>query len=96
MSYGVYYDPEKWGLEIVGSVQWGEPNYSFDLTVVWRNEGTGQLYYADDSGCSCPSPFDGMDIHDLTPASEHEVLAHLAGRGDHDEAADLMERLSLG
>jgi hypothetical protein len=55
-----YYSPEKFGLRTIGEVQWGEACYSFDLTVVWQDVTTGALYYADDSGCSCPSPFESI------------------------------------
>lgn len=77
----VYYDPEKSGLETIGEVQWGEPCYSFDLTVVWRRIADGVFLYAEDSGCSCPSPFDNIGVDDLKPATPLETFkAHLAAR----------------
>jgi len=53
----IYYYPEKSGLEIVGEVDFGEC-YEFDKFVVWREKDTGRLGYAQDCGCSCPSPFE--------------------------------------
>ena len=53
----VYYHPEKSGLETVGEIEWSEPDWSFDLTVVWKKT-RGEYYLASDSGCSCPVPFD--------------------------------------
>lgn len=57
----IYYHPEDHKLEIVGMIE-DEPNYSFDMFVVWKDK-EGNLYYGEDSGCSCPSPFE--DIHDV-------------------------------
>jgi hypothetical protein len=101
VSGGVYYSPEDHGLETIGEAQWGEACYDFDLTVVWRNKATGQLYYADDSGCSCPSPFeDHRVVDDLTAATLAEVLTHLKARAEEtygaslSDAADLIERVA--
>lgn len=54
----VYYHPEQFGLEQFGLID-GEPgSYEFDYLVVWRELSTGRLWWAADSGCSCPSPFE--------------------------------------
>lgn len=53
----VYYQPEAFGLELVGEISWHEPCYDFDLTAVWK-KSRGEYYLASDSGCSCPSPFE--------------------------------------
>jgi hypothetical protein len=75
---GIYYSPENYGLEIVGEIEWSDASYQFDLTVVWRRKLDGQLFYADDSGCSCPSPFeDFKGVNHLTAASMFEVSGHL-------------------
>lgn len=104
MSYdnNPYYHPEKFGLTTVGEVSWGEESYSFDLTVVWRDEA-GQLYFAEDAGCSCPSPFEDYEgLVDLERLSREQVVHQLKLRlsdnsydQEHDEAevADLIERL---
>lgn len=73
----IYYSPEKYGLEIVGQVDWTDEAYQFDMTVVWRRVADGQLLYADDSGCSCPSPFEDHGVTDLVEASMFEVSTHL-------------------
>lgn len=65
-----YYNPEKIGLVTIAQLDLREPDYSFDMVVVWRHTETGQLYWAHDSGCSCPSPFEDYDsLSDLTPLS---------------------------
>lgn len=72
----IYYDPEQFGLETVGEISWGIPCYDFDLTVVWKRKSDGVFVYAEDSGCSCPSPFEDKGIEDLT------VLRKGGGLGD--------------
>jgi hypothetical protein len=57
-----YYNPEKVGLEIVKVFDGGEA-YSFDLIVVWKNTD-GEFWYAADSGCSCPSPFEYIHTYE--------------------------------
>jgi hypothetical protein len=93
----VYSNPEKYGLEIVGSVEWEDEPYQFNMTAVWRDRETGQLYWADDSGCSCPSPFEEFTSRDsLTAGTAAELDARLsaalAGTASRSaaEVADLM------
>ena len=70
------------------------------MTAVWRDPATGQLYFADDSGCSCPSPFEEFYTRDqLTAATRHEVLAHLEKRrgeegSESTDGLDLAGRVS--
>ena len=62
----VYYNPEKFGLRVVAQLDLSEPNYDFDMVVVWEHSESGVLYWAADSGCSCPSPFEKYDsLEDL-------------------------------
>ena len=60
MSENPYYSPEKLDLEIFGELD--EPNldYEYNTLVVWKDK-EGQLFYAQDSGCSCPTPFEGFE-----------------------------------
>lgn len=74
----MYYSPEKFGLTVVGEVEF-EGGYGFDKTMVWRDR-CGTLMYADDSGCSCPTPFEGKGVNDLTVATVGEIQEHLMGR----------------
>ncbi|MFD5814355.1 hypothetical protein [Streptomyces sp. NPDC127038] len=82
MSYSdIYGSPEKYGLRTIGEVQWGDACYSFDLTVVWQDTTTGALYFADDSGCSCPSPFNMTGRDGLTHIDRPQTLIdHLNDR----------------
>ncbi|WP_367137995.1 hypothetical protein [Saccharothrix sp. HUAS TT1] len=52
-----YNQPEKFGLTSVAEVHWDDDSYQFDFMVVWY-DAEGKLYWATDSGCSCPSPFE--------------------------------------
>jgi len=62
-DYNPYYSPEKCGLTLVDSIDDAEANYSFDIVAVWVDNLTGRMYWASDSGCSCPSPFE--EFHSL-------------------------------
>ena len=66
MSYenNLYYYPQMNGLETVGEFDWAEPDYSFDLCVVWK-EKRGMYWVGNDSGCSCPAPFEDQTKDDL-------------------------------
>ncbi len=53
--------------EFVAEVEWEDQSYQFDMTRVYLHKPTGELYYAEDSGCSCPSPFEDTTTDDLKP-----------------------------
>lgn len=73
-----YSDPEDFGLVIVGSIDLSEPCYSFDMCVVWFSPRTGLYYWASDSGCSCPSPFeDYQSVDELDSGTRHDAINHL-------------------
>ena len=61
----VYSQPEKFGLTILHVLDDPEACYSFQLFVVWT-DADGKLFYAEDSGCSCPEPFEDAGLADLT------------------------------
>ena len=62
----VYDSPEKYGLTIVASIHDPLADWSFDDLIVFRHD-SGRIFYATDSGCSCPVPFEGYkSIDDLT------------------------------
>lgn len=74
MYSNIYSHPEKYALRTIGEVEWSDACYSFDLTVVWQDVNSGAFYYADDSGCSCPSPFEDTSREDLIPIDRPQVL----------------------
>lgn len=68
----VYIEPEKWGLEVVASLDTAD-NYEFCMLVIWRNK-QGQHYLATSSGCSCPTPFEEYShISELTRFNKHSL-----------------------
>jgi len=69
-----YYEPEKCGLELIGSYDKDNERYSFNILAVWKDIETGKYYKGEDSGCSCPTPFEEFDsLADMTEISEHEA-----------------------
>lgn len=65
----VYYSPEDYGLQTVGNLDEDGLDYEFHILAIWKDE-EGRIYWAEDSGCSCPSPFEdfhynGPDDHNL-------------------------------
>ena len=96
----VYYSPDEFGLETIGEIQWGEQSYDFDLTVLWKRKSDGDFFMAEDSGCSCPSPFDGINsIDKLTQVTLDGLKTALEGRNGSggryspDQSVDIAELL---
>jgi len=58
----IYYSPEDYGLELVGEIERSDGCYQFDMVAVWK-QARGKYWIGQDSGCSCPSPFE--DIYDI-------------------------------
>lgn len=50
-------------LTYVGGFDWNDEDWQFDLSAVWK-ETRGRYYVANDSGCSCPSPFEDINYVD--------------------------------
>lgn len=55
----IYAHPENYDLEVLFENDKGS-GYDFDITVVYRHVKTGVMYIGQDSGCSCPSPFENV------------------------------------
>jgi hypothetical protein len=84
----IYYNPEKFGLRLVGQVEWTGAPGEHDQTVIWSADEIIRFYYADeiirfyytdDAGGSCPAPFEDKGVDALTKASKKEVIRHLQG-----------------
>ena len=76
MISGPYYNPEKFGLTVIGEVENTDMEYTFDTTVLW-SDSNGKLYWSWDSGCSCPTPFEAETLEGMTTGgvSEFESFA---------------------
>lgn len=80
-----YYNPEAFGLVIIGEVECPK-SYEFDQVVVWRDRA-GDLWAAHDSGCSCPTPFDGLEYPaGMTRIKQWEDIKPLLDRLSEYEA----------
>lgn len=64
-SHNPYYSPEKCGLTVIDSIDTAG-SYEFDMIVVWRKDDDNTLWYATDSGCSCPTPFYDVELIQIT------------------------------
>jgi hypothetical protein len=54
-----YYNPDKLGLTLLS---FDEPGMSYEYnTLCFWSTGDGRVYSASDSGCSCPTPFEGYE-----------------------------------
>lgn len=65
----IYGHPENYGLQIFKVLE-ENLSYEFNMLVVWKNE-KGEFFWAQDSGCSCPSPFENYnsvsDLYKIDP-----------------------------
>lgn len=85
----IYGSPEDHGVEIVGTVDWyGGDGYEWDMTVVLRDP-KGRLYWDDDAGCSCNSPFmDHYSLDDFETGTMMDLSNHLVARRADAEQYD--------
>ena len=56
----IYVQPEAFGLRVFAVVADETARYRFDMVVVWQDPITFEYFWADDSGCSCPTPFEDV------------------------------------
>lgn len=93
----IYYNPEKFGLRIIGEIE-KEPEYDFDMLVVWQHND-GRLFYGQDSGCSCPSPFEDYgsleELDEITKANWKQFRSEVEGfsYGSIEEKCALLNKV---
>lgn len=63
----LYYDPEDFGFEIFEAVEDDESNYDYNTFLVLMKKDDKRLFWVNDSGCSCPMPFEDKSVTDLLP-----------------------------
>ncbi len=68
----VYYDSDKNGLSQFVCLDEDGLSYEYNTLLVLKHEESGRLFFAQDSGCSCPTPFENeyFDGPDKTSMSE--------------------------
>ena len=78
-----YDSPTLCGLKILEVTE--EPNlcYEFNMVVLWEDLETGKRYWARDSGCSCPTPFEDLrGLGDLdSDMSTYEAAKYACAHG---------------
>jgi hypothetical protein len=85
----LYYSPAAYGVEVVLDVDKSSGAYEFDMFAIWRSQIADLYYWASDSGCSCPVPFDSIDLSNacqgnLTEA-KNDAYAWLGSTPDYNE-----------
>jgi len=84
-------NPEKFGLRLVGTMEYSDMNYCFDTRAVWERLSDGTLYTARDSGCSCPTPFgQTTELDRLFSVSELEEEFQTAVKYEYDFKPDAL------
>ena len=74
-------DDEPTEYTYLGEIEWSYQSWEFDITGVFRKDSTGELFYATDSGCSCPSPWDRTTEDDLTLITRpQDFIEHTNGQ----------------
>lgn len=58
---------------VIGEID--DPNacYSFDIFMVFQHDASGRIFYGQDSGCSCPTPFENYHFNGPDKTSFTEV-----------------------
>lgn len=69
----VYYDPQKFGLSVVDSLDEPDLSYEYNTLVVWKHDQSNRLYWAQDSGCSCPTPFESYTFKSPNDTNLSEI-----------------------
>lgn len=71
VSKNIYDEPAAFGLTLLGEASEGS-GYDYNILAVWQDPD-GRLWWLDDAGCSCSSPFEDYDrtnLHRLTSIDE--------------------------
>ena len=79
MSLNLYYDPQKFGLEPVGTIDFSSGSYEFDYLCIWK-DAAGNYLWGSDSGCSCPTPFENQGVNSLAKGTAHQAAAAIQER----------------
>lgn len=70
----VWYYPENCGLEVVTSIE-EDLSYEFHILAVWYDPKSKTVLFAEDSGCSCPAPFEDYHFNSI---EDHNLESGIA------------------
>ena len=87
--YNPNYSPEKLGLTLL-SIEDESLCYEFDMFNLWATQD-GRVFMATDSGCSCPTPFEGYEGR-----TQDEVTSKLERVGSVDQAVSSFKSWNKG
>lgn len=82
----LYNSPERYGLVEVWEYD-EAGSYEFDKFIVWFKPKTNEVFWASDSGCSCPSPFEDHKFPSdfgVTPFAVWDPLERALGEWKKD------------
>jgi len=69
--------PERLGLEITAVLNEPGLSWEYNTVLLFRRLEDGKLFWAADSGCSCPTPFEGYKtVESLNPLPETASTLH--------------------
>lgn len=87
-----YANPGLYGMEPVAELEWDNESYQFNITSVLRRKEDGTLWSCDDSGCSCPTPFEDdyewdrvFSTDDFRSRYAAQLLNDYSGRADQQQ-----------
>jgi hypothetical protein len=72
----IYYSPEDFGLVLVDSLDEPDLSYEYHTLIVLQHTESGRIFYAEDSGCSCPTPFEDFIFSSPDNNSLLEIQLH--------------------
>lgn len=75
----IYYNPEGSGLEKLVELDEPDLSYEYNTLVVVRHLESRRLFFAQDSGCSCPTPFEDYHFNSPTDHNIREIEPHSFG-----------------
>lgn len=58
--WSIEYKPEEWGVEILEHLTDPHACYDFQDFLIGVDIETGDVFYVEDQGCSCPAPFENV------------------------------------
>lgn len=82
-EHNVYSHPENVGLELIGALDEPDLSYEYNTLIAVNHKESGRVFWASNSGCSCPTPFEdfyfnGPDENNLEEVKLHNWSAFIA------------------
>lgn len=71
----VYYNPDKCGLANIGTLDEDDLSYEYNTLIVVKHLESGRLFWTQDSGCSCPTPFEDERFTSPDDTSLEEITS---------------------